>query len=105
MKHVKHGKKLISLLLSAAVAMSMTLSTVMTPLAASSSVSDLRQRLQELQTEQEKVNQQLKDAVKDKLISEDDERRAEDDIQKLTDKYVAEIDKLLAQKEQELMQI
>ena len=54
MKHVKHGKKLISLLLSAAVAMSMTLSTVMTPLAASSSVSDLRQRLQELQTEQEK---------------------------------------------------
>ena len=41
MKHVKHGKKLISLLLSAAVAMSMTLSTVMTPLAASSSVSDL----------------------------------------------------------------
>ena len=57
MKHVKHGKKLISLLLSAAVAMSMTLSTVMTPLAASSSVSDLRQKLQELQTEQEKVNQ------------------------------------------------
>ena len=51
------------------------------------------------------ANQQLKDAVKDKLISEDDERRAEDDIQKLTDKYVAEIDKLLAQKEQELMQI
>ena len=55
MKHVKHGKKLISLLLSAAVAMSMTLSTVMTPLAASSSVSDLRQKLQELQTEQEEA--------------------------------------------------
>ena len=51
------------------------------------------------------ANQQLKDAVKDKEISEDDERRAEDEIQKLTDKYVAEIDKLLAQKEQELMQI
>lgn len=51
------------------------------------------------------ANQQLKDAVKDKLISEDDERRAEDDIQKLTDRHVAEIDKLLAQKEQELMQI
>ncbi len=51
------------------------------------------------------ANQHLKDAVKDKLISEDDERRAEDDIQKLTDKYVAEIDKLLALKEQELMQI
>ena len=51
------------------------------------------------------ANQHLKAAVKDKLISEDDERRAEDDIQKLTDKYVAEIDKLLALKEQELMQI
>ncbi|THF66221.1 ribosome recycling factor [Pseudothauera nasutitermitis] len=51
------------------------------------------------------ANQQLKDAVKDKLISEDEERRAEDDIQKLTDRSVAEIDKLVAQKEQELMQI
>ena len=51
------------------------------------------------------ANQQLKDAVKDKTISEDDERRAEDEIQKLTDRYVTEIDKLLAQKEQELMQI
>ena len=70
MKHVKHGKKLISLLLSVAVAMSMTLSTVMTPLAASSSVSDLRQKLQELQTEQEKVNQQLKDAQSNKADAE-----------------------------------
>ncbi|MDR1463286.1 MAG: ribosome recycling factor [Azoarcus sp.] len=51
------------------------------------------------------ANQHLKDAVKDKSISEDDERRAEENIQKLTDHYVAEIDKLLAQKEQELMQI
>ncbi|TAH46993.1 MAG: ribosome recycling factor [Betaproteobacteria bacterium] len=51
------------------------------------------------------ANQHLKDAVKDKTISEDEERRAEDDIQKLTDKAVAEIDKLLAQKEQELMQV
>lgn len=51
------------------------------------------------------ANQHLKDAVKDKEISEDDERRAEEDVQKLTDKYVAEIDKLLALKEQELMQI
>lgn len=51
------------------------------------------------------ANQHLKDAVKDKEISEDDERRAEEDVQKLTDKYVAEIDKLLAAKEQELMQI
>ncbi|MDR1424379.1 MAG: ribosome recycling factor [Azoarcus sp.] len=47
----------------------------------------------------------LKDAIKNRTISEDDERRAQDDMQKLTDYYVAEIDKLLAQKEQELMQI
>ena len=51
------------------------------------------------------ANQHLKDAVKDKTISEDEERRAEENIQKLTDHYVAEIDKLLAHKEQELMQI
>ncbi|MDR1063564.1 MAG: ribosome recycling factor [Azoarcus sp.] len=51
------------------------------------------------------ANQHLKDAVKDKDISEDEERRAEENIQKLTDHYVAEIDKLLVQKEQELMQI
>ena len=51
------------------------------------------------------ANSQLKDALKDKAISEDEERRAQDEIQKLTDRYVAEVDKLLAQKEQELMQI
>lgn len=51
------------------------------------------------------ANQHLKDAVKDKAISEDDERRGQDTVQKLTDKYVAEVDKLLAEKEHELMQI
>ena len=51
------------------------------------------------------ANASLKDALKAKTISEDDERRAQDDIQKLTDKAVVEVDKLLAQKEQELMQI
>ena len=61
MKHLSKGKKFISILLSVAVAMTMTLSTVMTPLAASSSVSDLRQKLQEQQAELEKVNQQLKE--------------------------------------------
>ena len=43
------------------------------------------------------ANEQLKKMVKDKTASEDDERRSADEIQKLTDKYVAEIDKLLAQ--------
>lgn len=65
MKHFSHSKKYISLLLSVAVAMTMTLSTVMTPLAAAS-VSDLRQKLQEQQAALEKVNQQLKEAQSDK---------------------------------------
>ena len=65
MKHFSHSKKFVSLLLSVAVAMTMTLSTVMTPLAAAS-VSDLRQKLQEQQAALEKVNQQLKEAQSDK---------------------------------------
>lgn len=51
------------------------------------------------------ANNALKEALKAKEIPEDDERRAQDDIQKLTDRYIAEADKLLAQKEQELMQV
>ena len=51
------------------------------------------------------ANASLKDALKAKTISEDEERRTEDEVQKLTDKAIVEIDKLLAQKEQELMQI
>ena len=65
MKHFSHSKKFISLLLSVAVAMTMTLSTVMTPLAAAS-VSDLRQKLQEQQAALEKVNQQLKETQSNK---------------------------------------
>lgn len=51
------------------------------------------------------ANNQLKDLVKDKSISEDDERRATEVIQKLTDKYIVEIDALLAEKEKDLMEI
>src|SRR5262245_17302292 len=47
----------------------------------------------------------LKEALKDKKISENDERKAHDDVQKATDRHVAEIDKLLAQKEAELMAV
>jgi ribosome recycling factor len=47
----------------------------------------------------------LKEALKEKKISENDERRASDDVQKLTDRHIAEIDKLLAQKEAELMAV
>lgn len=50
-------------------------------------------------------NQQLKEYVKEKLISEDEERRAGDVIQKLTDKHVAEIDALLVIKEKDLLEI
>ena len=51
------------------------------------------------------ANSQLKDLVKDKSISEDDERRAVEVVQKLTDKYIAEIDKAFAAKERDLMEI
>lgn len=47
----------------------------------------------------------IKDLLKEKEISEDDERRAGEDIQKMTDKYIAEVDKRLAAKEAELMQV
>jgi ribosome recycling factor len=51
------------------------------------------------------ANDALKKLVKDKEISEDEERRAQDDIQKLTDRHVAEIDKLVGQKEAEIMTV
>ncbi|MDZ4140410.1 MAG: ribosome recycling factor [Methylotenera sp.] len=51
------------------------------------------------------ANDALKKLLKDKEISEDDERRAQDDIQKSTDKAVAEVDKLLQVKEVELMAV
>ncbi len=47
----------------------------------------------------------LKEALKEKKLSENEERRAADDVQKLTDRHIAEIDKLLAQKEAELMAV
>ena len=51
------------------------------------------------------ANASLKDLVKDKEISEDDERRAQDDIQKITNKYIAEVDAAFAAKEKDLMEI
>jgi ribosome recycling factor len=47
----------------------------------------------------------IKDLLKEKMIGEDDEHRAEDEIQEITDKYVAEIDEILKAKEDELMEI
>lgn len=51
------------------------------------------------------ANEQLKKMVKDKAISEDEERRAQDEIQKLTDKFVADIDKVVAEKEKEVLTV
>lgn len=51
------------------------------------------------------ANATLKDALKAKTLGEDEERKAQDDVQKLTDRFVAEVEKMLAQKEQELMQV
>lgn len=51
------------------------------------------------------ANATLKDLLKDKAISEDDERRSQEEIQKLTDRYVAEVDKILQAKETDLMAI
>lgn len=51
------------------------------------------------------ANNALKALVKDKQISEDEERRANDDIQKMTDKYIDSIDKMLSSKEAELMAV
>ncbi|MEY5134548.1 MAG: ribosome recycling factor, partial [Pseudomonadota bacterium] len=51
------------------------------------------------------ANDSLKKLIKEKEISEDDERKAQDEVQKTTDKFIAEIDKLLQLKESELLAI
>ena len=51
------------------------------------------------------ANEHLKKMLKDKDISEDDERRAQDDVQKMTDKFVAEIDKMITEKEAEILKV
>jgi len=51
------------------------------------------------------ANEQFKKLLKDKSLSEDEERRAQEDIQKLTDRNVAEIDRILVEKEKELLTV
>jgi ribosome recycling factor len=51
------------------------------------------------------ANAHLKELLKQKKVSEDEDRRAQDDIQKLTDRYIAEVDQLLHQKEADLMAV
>lgn len=51
------------------------------------------------------ANTELKTLLKDKKVTEDQERRAQDDVQKLTDRHIADIDKILAAKETELLEV
>ena len=51
------------------------------------------------------ANDSVKKIVKDKLASEDDERRSQDEVQKFTDRFIAEVDKLVASKEQDIMAV
>lgn len=51
------------------------------------------------------ANSMIKDLLKEKEITEDDERKGEDDIQKLTDRYIAEVEKALKSKEEDLMAV
>ena len=51
------------------------------------------------------ANEAVKKLVKEKLASEDEQKRAEADIQKVTDKHIAEVDRLMASKEQEIMAV
>lgn len=50
-------------------------------------------------------NETAKKMVKDKLASEDDERKIQDDMQKLTDKYISDVDRLIASKEHDIMAV
>jgi ribosome recycling factor len=51
------------------------------------------------------ANSMIKDLLKEKEITEDDERKGEDEIQKLTDRYIAEVEKMLKAKEEDLMAV
>ena len=51
------------------------------------------------------ANESVKRLVKDKLASEDDERKTQEDVQKMTDRYIAEVDRLVASKEQDILAV
>lgn len=84
----------------------------MPPLTEETRKNYIRQARQEAETARVSVrnirrdaNNDIKELLKEKEISEDDERRGQDQIQKLTDKFIAEIDSLLNKKEADLMEI
>ena len=51
------------------------------------------------------ANESVKKLVKDKVVSEDDERRSQEEIQKITDRYIADVDKLTQEKDKEIMTV
>ena len=51
------------------------------------------------------VMNELKDMLKEKLITQDDEKRAHDEVQKLTDRFIAELDGVFAEKEKDLLHV
>ena len=51
------------------------------------------------------ANESVKKLVKDKIVSEDDERRSQEEIQKITDRYIADVDKLTQEKDKEIMTV
>jgi ribosome recycling factor len=58
-----------------------------------------------IRNERREANEQLKKMEKDGELTKDDLKKAEEDVQKITDKYIEEIDKLMANKERELMEV
>jgi ribosome recycling factor len=58
-----------------------------------------------IRNQRREANDALKKSVKDKEISEDDERRAQDDVQKLTDRFISDIEKMIIQKEADVMKV
>ena len=67
--------------------------------------AEAEQELEAVRNIRRDANSDIKDLLKEKEITEDEERSAEDEIQKLTDKYVKQIDESLKAKEEDLMEI
>jgi ribosome recycling factor len=67
--------------------------------------NDAEQYRVSLRNNRRDANEDLKKLLKDSVISEDDEKRGIDEIQKMTDRYIEELNKILAEKEKEIMQV
>ena len=77
----------------------------MLPVAAETSAAEGEDSKVAIRNIRRDSNQQVKELLKEKKITEDEERRSEDDIQKLTDKAIKDVDEVVKAKEQELMAV